>query len=426
MKKIVSAALVASMVAGAAFAVDAKITLNYRTKLDAFSQTKESGAKSATTTEWLDWEGYDGAGKQKATNSADTFKFVLNGEKAGATFAANINTNDSTYTLNQYSAWMKWELGPGELKLESGNWKDGYVDNAYRVKKDVDSQNAEGQDFERFKLGSIFKGSKALSFVDDLAAGGNNKALFSCADYGFSTDSDMKINVLLGSVYNAFDTVVDGDKTTYYDAFFVSRVQVKVPELLDGELIFKKPAPHVNTFGLYVMPKVLDGLTLNVGGSMEMDNRSKDDGGYTDWGFDLRARYQATDELSLTLFTNLSGTNLEAGRKISAGVVGRKGAEGWATTSSFKTAMWNNLSARYAVSDLLAVTLNVGLITPLGKVSGDDEKYSPEWRVTPAVQVYAAKNASIWGGLAISGSSVKDADRSVTSIQVPVIFRVKM
>ena len=435
MKKIVSAALVASMVAGAAFAADAKITLNYRTKLDAFSQTKVSGKTTSTTTEWLDWEGYDGAGKQVATNAADTFKFVLNGEKAGATLAVNVaenaadtktNNNGAFFTLNQYSGWMKWELGSGELKLESGNWKDGYADGAYRVKKDVDAQNAEGMDFERFKLGSILKGSKALTFVDDLSANGNQKALFSCADYGFTTDSDMKINILLGSVYSAFDKVVDDDTTTYYDAFFVSRVSAKVPELLDAELIFKKPAPHVNTFGLYVMPKLMDGLTLNVGGSAEIDNREKDDGGYTDWAFDLRARYQATDELSLTLFTNLSGTNLENGRTISAGIVGRKGAEGYATKGKFKTAMWNNLSARYKVSDLLALTLNVGLITPLTKGEGNEESYSPEWHITPAAQIYAASNASVWAGLAISGSSEKDADRSVTSIQVPVIFRVKM
>lgn len=445
MKKIVSAALVASMVAGAAFAADAKITLNYRTKLDAFSQRTSSlkNADDVITKEWLDWEGYDGAGKQAATNAADTFKFVLNGEKAGATFAVNIaenaadtktNNNGAFFTLNQYSGWMKWELGPGELKLESGNWKDGYADGAYRVKKDVDAQNAEGMDFERFKLGSILKGTKALTFVDDLAANGNQKALFSCADYGFATESDVKINILLGSVYNAFDKVVDDDTTTYYDAFFVSRVSAKVPELLDAELIFKKPAPHVNTFGLYVMPKLMDGLTLNIGGAAEIDNREEDAGGYTDWAFDVRARYQATDELSLTFFTNLSGTNLKAGRNLSAGVAGHKGAEGLAgkfdgsTQPKFKTAMWNNLSARYKVSDLLALTLNVGLVTPLSKAENDDNSYSPEWRVTPAVQVYAASNASIWGGIALSGASAKvsDKDMSVFAVQVPVIFRVKM
>lgn len=442
MKKIVSAALVASMVAGAAFAADAKITLNYRTKLDAFSQvSKDNDGTKTVTKEWLDWEGYDGNGAQNVTSPNDTFKFVLNGEKAGATFAANINTNAGSYTLNQYSAWMKWEVGEGELKLESGNWKYGYADGAYRVKKDVDAQNAEGMDFERFKLGSIFSGTQVLTFIDDLAAApkvddkkyGNNNSLFSEADYGLEVSDGVKLNVLLGSVYKPFDKVVDDDTTTYYDAFFVSRVQLAM-EALNAELIFKKPAPHVMDFGAYFMPKVVDGLTLNIGGAAEIDNREEDDGGYTDWAFDVRARYQATDELSITFFTNLSGTNLKAGRNLSAGVAGHKGAEGLAgkfdgsTQPKFKTAMWNNLSARYKVSDLLALTLNVGLVTPLSKAENDDNSYSPEWRVTPAVQVYAASNASIWGGIALSGASAKvsDKDLSVFAVQVPVIFRVKM
>ncbi|MBP5283412.1 MAG: hypothetical protein J6Y93_01955 [Treponema sp.] len=427
MKKIISAALVASMAAAAVFA-DAKITLNYRTKLDAFAYCKKSvGSNDTIKQEWLDWEGYDGAGAQAATSPSDTMKFAFSGERAGATFAININTNASTYTLNEYSAWMNFPVGPGTLTLRSGNWKDGYADGNYRVKKDVDAQNAEGMDFERFKLGTIFKGTKRLTFIDDLAAGvayGNNKGLFSAADYGFNVNDDVNLNVLLGSVYDTYDTVVDDDTTTYYDAFFVSRVQAKVKNVLNAELIYKHPTQHVNDIALYVMPVVTKALTLNVGGAIEMDGTDGAD--YTDWAFDVRARYAVDDNLSITFFTNVSGTDLEAGRNISAGVVGHKGGEGWATAAKFKTAMWNNLSARYKLSDTLAATLNVGLINALSNVDGDDESYGMEWRVTPAVQVYAASNASIWAGVAISGSSLSDADTSVMSIQVPVIFRVKM
>jgi len=430
MKKIISAALVASMAAAAVFA-EAKITLNFRTKLDAFAYCKTSvGSNDTITQEWLDWEGYDGAGKQVATSPSDTMKFAFSGERAGATLAFNVSTNAKTskdaalLTLNEYSAWMNFPVGPGTLTLRSGNWKDGYADGAYRVKKDVDAQNAEGMDFERFKLGTMFKGTNKLSFVDDLAAGANNTALFSAADYGFNVNDDVNLNVLLGSVYAAYDKVVDDDTTTYYDAFFVSRVQAKVKNLLNAELIYKHPTQHVNDIALYVMPVVTKALTLNVGGALELCG--KDNADYTDWAFDVRARYAVDDNLSITFFTNVSGTDLEAGRNISAGVVGHKGAEGWATAAKFKTAMWNNLSARYKLSDTLAATLNVGLINALSNVDGDDESYGMEWRVTPAVQVYAASNASIWAGVAISGTSLSDADASVMSIQVPVIFRVKM
>ena len=461
MKKIVSAALVGAMVAGA-FAADAKITLNYRTKLDAFAYTKASAGDTDTITkEWLDWEGYDGAGKQAAANASDSLKFVLNGEKAGATLAVNVTENSSgsqtttngtvttsksddgdvkivtatnnPFILNEYSAWMAWELGPGKLTLRSGNWKDGYADGAYRVKKDVDAQNAEGMDFERFKLGSILKGSVGLNFVDNLGA--TNTALANYADYGFNVNDDVKLNVLLGGVYTKFDKTIDDDTTTYYDSYFVSRIQLAM-DVLNAEFIYKQPACHTHDLALYFMPKIMDTLTLNVGGALELNTIDKDDGGYTDWGFDLRARFQATDELSITFFTNISGTNLDKGRNLSAGVAGHKGADGLAGKNvagaqpKFKTAMWNNLSARYKLSDNLAATLNFGIITPLSKSDGDDNSYSPEFRITPAIQVYASSNASIWAGVAISRASAKvdatDTDYSTFAVQIPVIFRVKM
>ncbi|MBQ9207912.1 MAG: hypothetical protein IJ158_14525 [Treponema sp.] len=452
MKKIVSAALVGAMVASA-FAADAKITLNYRTKLDAFSARKvEVGDTTTHVKEWLDWEGYTGAGKQTPTNAADSFKFVLNGENAGATLNLNVNANTATqgFTLVEYSAWMGWALGPGKLTLRSGNWKDGYADGAYRVKKDADAGNAEGLDFELNKLGTILKGTNKLDFIDDLAKGGNQNALFSEADYGFTVGDGVNLNVLLGSVYNAFDTVKDADDpkdttTTYYDAFFVSRLQLKM-DPLNAELIYKLPAPKTHDIALYFMPKILDTLTLNVGGALEMYTADKEKGGYTDWAFDLRARFQATDALSLTLFTNISGTNLEnakgekVGRNVSKGVAGRDGKYGWVAgganlggaNAKVTSAMWNNLSARLKISDLLTATLNVGLVTPLGKVDNDDNKYGPEWRVVPAVQIYASSNASIWAGIALSGNSVTiksaagDVDGSSFNFDIPVIFRVKM
>ena len=469
MKKIVSAVALASLVAGA-FATDAKITLNYRSKLDAYSQRSVDGgdlADKTTTKEWLDWEGYDGAGKQSAINPSDTFKFVLDGDRAGATFAVNLNTNASSYTLNQYSGWMKWDLGPGTLKLESGNWKDGYANGNYRVKKDVDAMNAEGTDFERFKLGSIlgktqgaFNGknnasdgkydtsSNKLTFVDNLDA--VNSVLANYATYSLPLD-DLKLEFTLGGIYNAYDKVADGDTTTYYDSYLVSRISASLKNAFDAELIYKHPDQHENVVALYVMPKIMDELTLNIGGAIDSLDLSKDDGGYTDWGFDLRARYAVDKQLSFTFFTNISGTDLDAGRMISSGIAGRKGAYGLTgsayslfgydsntaladkgeaslAVAHFKTAMWNHLGVRYVVNDSLAATFNVGLITPLSKIKDDDNNYGPEWRIVPAVQVYASSNASIWGGIAISGWSGKINDNNISTfnVDIPVIFRVKM
>lgn len=77
----------------------------------------------------------------------------------------------------------------------------------------------------------------------------------------------------------------------------------------------------------------------------------------------------------------------------------------------------------YRINDLLKVTLNLGLIMPLSKIDGDNKSYSPEWRVTPGIQIIPEGKASLWAGVAISGMSAGDA--SAFGVDVPVIFRIK-
>lgn len=464
MKKILTTILAGTLVAGAAFAADAKITLNFRSRMNAFAMTSyDNGSNTATTRDWMNW---DTSSKAYAA-AQDSFKFVLNGDRAGATLAMNLDAMGASgkggfIILNEYSAWMNFPVGPGTLTLRTGAWKDGYADGNYRVKKDADAQNGEGVDFERFKLGSILSAAnydkdvklKQLVFVDSLNASANNNAITGFADYGFNVNDNVNLNILVGGVsQNVFDKYgeKDGDDSTNvsWNSAFVSRAQVKVKDVLNAELIYKlshatvtenketKPKGSLyHTFGLYVMPQVLDALTLNIGGAAEVygGDYGKDATDYFDWGVDLRARYQVMDPLSITFFTNVSGTSLKGGRAIGGENVGYDGKQGYTNVQKanhFKVAMWNNLSGRFKINDLLTATLNVGLITPLSVDDTDKNSYGPEWRVTPAVQIYAASNASLWAGVAISGSSwtvkgATDKDHSVLCVDIPVIFRVKM
>ena len=164
----------------------------------------------------------------------------------------------------------------------------------------------------------------------------------------------------------------------------------------------------------------------------------KDKDGKTDdelyWNVDLRLRYQVTDAFSITTFHNISAANSDGGQNLDAGIAGVKGSNGFVKKSSIpvKTAMWNNISGRFKINDTLTATLNVGLITALADnelATTKNAKNGLEWRVTPAVQIYAASNASIWTGIALSGSTwttEAEADLSVFSVAVPVLFRVKM
>mgnify|MGYP006916073003 CR=1 FL=1 len=434
MKKIVSAAIATSLLAGAAFAADAKITLNLRQQGTAWDWTKTTTSPKVgdeTISEndnWVNFNAYGG--------SADSFKFVLNGDVAGATLELNPDyTNGTTFTVKQYNAWLKF----GDLKLSAGKWGDGFADGNYRVKKDVDAQNANGQDFERYKLGSMFT-SSPTKFMDNIT---NSSAASGVAEYGIGLGDSMKLNLAAaafsdGGYSKEFDEY--GNNSTHtYNAGWAARAQFNIDDVLNSELIFRKANAKKNAFGLYVMPKITDALTLNIGGAVgTVKNGGKDKDGKTDdelyWNVDLRLRYQVTDAFSITTFHNISAANSDGGQSLDAGIAGVKGSNGFVKKSSIpvKTAMWNNISGRFKINDTLTATLNVGLITALADnelATTKNAKNGLEWRVTPAVQIYAASNASIWTGIALSGSTwttEAEADLSVFSVAVPVLFRVKM
>ena len=215
--------------------------------------------------------------------------------------------------------------------------------------------------------------------------------------------------------------------------------------LFNSELIFKKAAPHVNVFALYFKPKMLDALDATIDGPLEIGSEgnhyysyskasvgNKDD--YKIISIDLRARYQVSPELSITTFNNISTINADDGAKLAnGGLVGRKGASGWASSAAVKTVLWDCIELATRLNDTFTVMGSVGLLTPISLSKTLDDagaEYSPEWRVTPAVQVYAASNASIYAGVAISRTLYKlksaDDETSVFAVHIPVVFRVKM
>ncbi|MBD5426707.1 MAG: hypothetical protein HDR38_04020 [Treponema sp.] len=449
MKKILTTILAGTLVAGAAFAADAKISVGFRTGLDAFSlKNNEENGKKTNDRNWMGWNGYAGG------LAKDDLKISMSGDTFGATLAvtAKANSGSSPFELKQLSAWMKFNVGPGTLQFDAGNWGD-FVQGSFRVNKDAGIK--EGLDFELVKLGSIFD-VKNINFVDDLTSGNGKANIGGFASYGLDVAEGVNLKVTVGGVQNGlFDSVTDtesnGDSTiTTWESAFASNVLLKAKGIADVKFVYKlnhqKNKDISNTFGLYVMPQILDALTLSVGGAVGLNGISGNNGDTpkfniddgTDWGVDLRLRYQVMNPLSITFFTNVSGTTYEDesdhkkdGRKIKSGIVGKDGKQGYATKGNVKVAMWNHLGGQYKINDLLTASLDVGLITPLSKIDTDkDASYSPEWRVTPAVQIFPnpESNTSLWVGVAISGASWTDSskiDHSSLCVDIPVIFRVK-
>ncbi len=459
MKKIMTAAALAAMAVSFA-AADVKITMNGRLRPYLYSHVEtDNGSKTTKANTWMDLDGL--------AAFEDTLKFAFTNKDntAGLTFSVNVKNGNGTsevssdkytsdaknatsakltesnnkfgnfFTLNEYSIWST--VFGTDLKLGAGSWKDGFADGAYRVKNDVDAGNAEGIDFERFKLGSAFKGAPSL-FVDDIGniAGGSN-ALAGYAEYPIALNDTMSLKLTAIAVDSSFDTVTDDDTTDTYSAGWAGRAQFNVKDVVNTELIVKKPVHNETVFAFYAQPKMVKGLDATVGGSYTMASGSNDkwDGA---WDVDLRVRYQATKALSITTFNKISGLDAadgtaktnSASAAVSSGIVGLDGKGGKLLNGNDITSvMWNNLSARYVINPSVTATVNLGLMSVLANES--DADYGINFRGTVGAQLYLSSNASLWAALSYSTATYNDGtsgakDLTVSAFAVPVIFRVKM
>ena len=429
MKKIVSVLAIASLAAASVFA-QPKISMNYRTRpiVFDFNQVKVGDAKTKSMT-FLDLDGY--------AASQDNFSFSVSGEKAGVNFTfmptATTKSNDG-FRINTYNAWMKF----GGLQLAAGAWKDGVADGGYRVKKDVDAGNFEGVEMERFKLGGAFK--TQTTFIDNMVSfAGSDNNLSMYAEYGININDNMKLNILASAITNEWykGTDKDGDDETSKTlaSGFGCRVQFNMKDTFNVEAIVKSSANRNVAAGLYFQPKMVKNLDATVGGAFSFVNdTAKQESAFEGWNVDLRARYQINEQFSITTFNSISAIDAEAGAQAAAGLAGATGKLGWAANANadaavpVKMLLWDTIDARYVINEKIAAFLNVGLLTPIQKVDNDDNKYSPEWRVTPGVQIYAQGGAAITVDVALSGTSVEigDVKSSVFDIAIPMTFRVKL
>ena len=276
-------------------------------------------------------------------------------------------------------------------------------------------------------------------FVDDIGnfAGGSS-ALVGYAEYPIAINDDMSLKLTATAVDASFDTVEDDDTTDVYSAGWAGRAQFNVKNMVNTELIVKKPVGNVTVFAFYAQPKMVKGLDATVGGSYTMASYNKRndldkwDGA---WDVDLRVRYQATKELSITSFNKIAGLDSDgnvnsASAAVNSGIVGLDGKAGKLLSGKdITTLMWNNLSARYVINPSVTATVNLGLMSVLANES--DADYGINFRGTAGAQLYLSKNASLWAALSYStatynsGASGAD-DITDSAFAVPVIFRVKM
>lgn len=453
MKKIVTALTLGALISGVAFA-DFTVNANYRQRATLYANYEGNvGGKSFG---WLDK--YQG-------NGTDNFTMKMKGDIV--TFDLMAVTDQNTTTKIRFKN-VDAEVKLGPVTLFGGTVADGKSNGAYRVKNDVDAGSFEGTDFEYKKLGSIYANSPSL-FVDNPLQNVAGKAENYGASLKYSLNADFGKLDLSG--WYISNEASDTTKTANNEATAWSKHSLSF--LADASLDFGKVEAVVKVgdlnkkqtwesdadkkteestavaFGAYVQPKIMDGLTLTVGG-----NGSLVSGAFTDWGVDLRARY-ATGPLSISSFHALSGlTNdgvVRLGGNSTKGIAlatGSDSGQDKGTALSSTMIMSNNLLVRYKLNDKLAVTGIVADMIAMGDkqgtkadTDGSTVADTKDWntqidlRFSVWLQIYAAPKAFVNIGLVESISNVNKANNTGNDnadikpyhvFAIPVIFRVQM
>lgn len=435
MKKIISALTLGAIVAGAAFA-DVAVSLNYRQRANLFNRTNEYGSTKEQT-KILYTDAYSGSG-------TDNLGINLSGDIAS--FAYTVVGDEAT-TSKLRTKTLGADVRLGKVGVFAGFWSDGKVKGAYRNKTDVDAGNIEGMDFEFKKLGSAYAGSPSF-FVDNIVMPVQVTASESYAIGGkYNIRNFKSVKLEVNGVYVSNET--SDEKGSSSSKNIQGHSLVGLVEATtgfgNGEFVFKygevKNGDDAMAFGAYLQPKIIDGLTATIGGA-----GSVVDGDFTDWSADLRLYYKAGKNLSLTSFHSYSAivdAKENAGKlngksnATTKGLADSKFSSGKAggTAINRDQILTNNLMARYKINSKVSVFGIVADMIGMGQNAGADVKNKDgktgtdpliELRASAWAQFYAGSNSIAIGCVYENYDVAENFGDSVTSISIPMVFRVKM
>ncbi len=477
MKKIISALTLGAIVAGAAFA-DVAISLNYRQRANLLTHVNSANnpgtfikdVSAIFNTSKKDSDRYVGGSKIKSGSKilyadaysgagTDNLGITLSGDIASFAYTI-VGDENSPYWLRTKTMGADFRLG--KVGVFAGFWSDGKVKGAYRNKTDVDAGNMEGMDFEFKKLGSAYAGSPSF-FVDNIVMPVQVTASESYAIGGKYNIRNFKaVKLEVNGVYIANET--SDEKGSGSAGQLAGHTVVGLVEATtqygNGEFVFKYGQAKTNdkeaasggaksyykdamAFGAYIQPKIIDNLTVTVGGA-----GSVVDGDFTDWSADLRLYYKVGKNLSLTSFHSYSAlvdaeesfykmngkynqTTKGIADAVSCIADGKQGG----TIITRDAVLSNNLMARYKINSKVSVYGVVADMIGLGKFGGeeisnkDGEKGTDpiiQLRASAWAQFYAGSNSISIGCVYENHDVAENFGDSVTSISIPMVFRVKM
>ena len=282
MKKIVAAAAVGLILAGAAFAdvsfswKRTNIVGGTSKKFDSVKRSDCLGLELSNDIAGVvfDWDIEDEVYKKDTD-----FKDKLNGTKLNA----DIKTTNKL-ALDSYYGWMTFGLPVGNLQVTSGKWSGRYAD---RVKTDAGDLDADY--YEAYKLG-VINGVRAAD-SDNLTEGKMATVLaYTLADSLPGTLLVKAGIVNFGGEYGKFDS----------QSGFVAEVGYRQEGLFNVNVAVKSPIDKATVFSAFVSPLMVENLRATVGFTMG------DYDGDKEFGVDARARYAITEKTAVTGMFNYS------------------------------------------------------------------------------------------------------------------------
>lgn len=428
MKKIIGAAVLAAMVAGAASAeVTVSNNIRVRPMLYSITNYTEKGDVDAYSYSKL-WD-LDGFGGSK-----DSFTVKGDTEYAGMKADITFNGSDNTVTVDNYYGWLNWgafKLTGGKFDLRytnRGNYtatEQGILDEEFSKTMGISSKNG---------LGAVkFDGTNALTKISALnwlvdfgnVAGTNgekNHALL--ADYtfddigggqlllraGLAENSDPNSAKTSAEAYDEYNVKENskintaGEDGFTQSAGYVFEAAWAKDDLAKFDFVFKNPLNKAFGFGLYITPLMIPN-TKNV--VLGFTFGKMEDVIDSAFAVDLRGQYNITPEAVFAL-----------GAKFESLTIADADAE---------KAMQIAGEFSYKVNDLLTAALDFGYFnTDLDDNDDNEDDGSQYINVSGRAKFSAGKNAAVTTALRYV-HTLNPADGGAKgTFDIPVVLRIKM
>lgn len=434
MKKIVSAALVASMVAGAAFA-EVKISNNFRIRpvLAAWNM----GTEAPTFSEYFDLDSVQGA--------SDTLSFEAKTDYAGVKNVINTNLSKDSWDSTKDDGTQKTYFGRyaidtfnGYLKFGNLTFTGGYFDSriANRVTNDQNNlslieQNwgatyntakKSGNVYITGKTSNKFYGNKKLGVnanvgatlgvdSDNITAVEGTKVISFVADYVFADLGGGNLQVWAALNKNASEwstTNDDAVETVRVDSKYAFRAAYTADAFAANATLHI--ARRQVIAAAFFSPKMVDGLAATLGFTFANNGQNKDadDKSQQYIAIDARARYAINDAAAAGIYLNYTN------------VAKYNNADAYGILDTV-------VNFNYKVNDIVKLFVEGELVF---NTNSDARKTSGSQIAGQVGGLFTAgKGAEIDVAARVTAAGVgsdQDKDTLGTQVSIPVCMRVKL